>query len=138
MKLLLFTLVLISFMSCEPTVEYKRIIQNDSDYDIWIMNPYFTGNFETSCRNILLDSVAIARKTSYTLEVQTSYRSTDFFNDCPFICLDTLNTRIHNRDTLSLRTELYPSDPKWEYKALQAGDNGACECRLVITNSDIN
>lgn len=125
-------------MSCEPTIEYKRIIQNDSDYDIWVKNPYYAGGFVTSCRNIVLDSIPIARKTSYTLEVESSYRSVDFYADCPFVCLDTFNTRIHNRDTLSLNINLYPFDSAWEYKVIQAGDNGACECRAIITNANIN
>ncbi|WMX12324.1 hypothetical protein [Aureispira sp. CCB-E] len=141
MNRLIFFLIITSFISCEKTTDYKRIIQNDSDYDIWIINPYYRAldstNTFTECREIVLDSIAVARKTSYVLEVVNTNRSVDFHADCPFICLDTLETRIHNRDSLRLNINLYPSDSNWVYTVFQEGEKGSCECRLIITNSSI-
>lgn len=139
MKFLIFVCFLVSLASCEPNVEYKRIIQNDSDYDIWIINPFGGPPSNSSdCRRVTFDSIAIARKTSYSIEGGTVNQSVDFFSNCPILCLDTLNSRVHNRDSLELSISLYPTNSDWKYAVLQPGDNGACECRLIISNSDIN
>jgi hypothetical protein len=140
MKFLAIISFLVFFSSCEPNVQYKRIIQNDSDYDIWVLNPSHIPNVTSAsnCAAFEFDSISVARKTSYTIEVATINQLVDFFSDCPMLCLDTLESNIHNQDSLELNKSLYSTNPDWEYTVFQAGNNGDCECRLIITNDDIN
>lgn len=140
MKFLAIMIFLVFFSSCDTNVTYKRIIQNDSDYDIWVINPSHIPNATSAsnCGAFEFDSISIARKTSYTIEGATTDQSVGFFSDCPIFCLDTLESRIHNQDSLALNKSLYSTNSDWEYTVFQAGHNGACECRLIVNNDDIN
>jgi hypothetical protein len=140
MRVLCFFALLFLLFNCSPpSVSYERIIENNSSYDIWIINPDTTRNCTGFSDIAFQDSVLIPSNTRRTLEY-TSERNTAVsdYVDCPSLCLQTLDSRISNHDSLSLTASLEATNSNWQYTVLQPGESGSCECELTITDADIN
>jgi hypothetical protein len=137
--LCLFALLFLLFNCTPPSISYERIIENNSSYDIWLINP----NSTTNCNGFIgigfQDSILVPSNTRRVLEFSSERNaSVNDYTSCPFICLDSMNTRISNHDSLSLTSSLEASNTNWEYRVLQSGESGSCECEFTITDTDIN
>ncbi len=127
--LLLFSLILIS---CDPAVSYTKIIDNHSSYDLWLIDPSEAATFQ--------DSVLIPHNSSFQiLRYEDIGGKVNFFEDCKYYPeeSDSMITRIEGNDTLNLDFTIN-SNANWIYSVLKTGRNGSCECRLLITDNDIN
>ncbi|WMX12325.1 MULTISPECIES: hypothetical protein [unclassified Aureispira] len=130
MKIICFFVLFFLLFNCTPpSVTYDRIIENNSSYDIWVNPP----------NNCFQDSILIPSNTHRILEGTIERNgSVNNFRDCPSICIDTAGTSISNHDSLSLNFVLEPTHPNWQYRVVQPGESGSCECRITITDADIN
>lgn len=133
-SLLFAILVLSLFSACDPGVQYTQIIENQSDYTLHIL-PRDTvqvhGNF-SPFDSIMASPGAEAQIVDYGSLGQVSQ-----FEDCPFYS-DSIRIRIEGSDSLQVKIAVH--DPTtWTYRILDESFNGGgiCECRLVITNTDI-
>lgn len=148
-----FILFLFLFTGCERVFNtdtlktYTRSIANNSSYDIWLINPDSMDN----CGSSLFDSVLVASGTDYEVEIlsnegasRNSNLLTEDYEDCPSICLDSLNSRINGHDSLQLTISLQGRSLGWVYWNNSGGmspisfPSGECACYLVITDDDIN
>jgi hypothetical protein len=127
--------LLFLLVSCDPSVRYDRIIQNDSNHGIWIISP----DSINSCQSISFDSILIPSNTTHKLETYSEIAGLlSQFENCNHICTDTLDTRITTNDSLKLNVGLESANPLWEYRIIKPGKAGVCECRLTITDTDIH
>jgi hypothetical protein len=134
MRIFCFFALIFLLSNCTTSVSYERVIQNDSSYDIWIINP----NVSDNCPVFFQDSILVFSNTSQVLEFTTENNGdVSDFSDCPSVCLDNLGSRINNHDSLSLAVSLQATSNNWLY-ALQPGESGSCECELTITDAGIN
>lgn len=133
MKAFCFFILLFLLYNCTPpSITYNRIIENNSNYDIWLSN----SNFSTGC---IQDSVLVPSNTQYILDFSLDRNaSVNDYTDCPMVCIDTVNTRISDHDSLNLAFPLESTNTNWQYRVIQSGESGECECRLTITDADIN
>lgn len=130
----IFTFLLLStvLMSCDPSVSYTKIIDNNSSYDLWLIDQSEGATFQ--------DSVLIPHNSSFEL-----LRYVDFggnvsaFENCTYYPedADSISTRIEGIDSLNLGFAIN-STANWVYSIIKPGRNGACECHLLITDNDIN
>ncbi|BDS11181.1 hypothetical protein [Aureispira anguillae] len=126
-------------VSCDPSVTYTKVIENNSDHDIWLINRDST----LSCVE-LRDSVLLSSHSIFELHIESdiggSLRS---YESCPlsvseWICpIDTIDTRIDGIDSLNVAFTI-EENSNWQYSITKPGQNGKCECRLVINQGDIN
>lgn len=139
MKTWILGAVLFLLVSCDKDrlVHYQRVVINQSDYDIWLVHP----DTLNACN---FDSVLIASKTEYELErfdpPQRTRQSVDDYKDCPFVCMDSLTSRISGHDSLQLNVSTRGGTSSWVYSRgiTGLGQNGTCACYLTIDNTDIN
>ena len=127
------TLSFICLSSCEPSTTYRRIIDNESDKDIWIYT-----NDTTPGVYLFQDSVLIPAKSDFTYMDITLISSVSEYSDCPTFGSD-LSHRIDDNDSLGLTKDL---NEEWNYifeKQLEKkiGGGGECSCTIHIKNSDI-
>lgn len=139
MRILCFFAIVFLLYNCTPnSITYERILKNDSSYDIWVIDPNPTSTCNLSTERFQ-DSILIPSNTQYILEALSEDNgSVDTYSDCPFLCFDNLNSSISNHDSLSLTASLAPSNNNWEYSVIHPGSSGSCECKLTITDADIN
>jgi hypothetical protein len=140
MKFLSFFVVLFLLVSCDRDrlTSYNRIIDNDSSYDVWFISPSFTNSCD-------FDSVLIPRDTEYILEGFNSAENSNIsvfeYENCPSICIDSLNSKISNHDSLHLDITIGATSLNWQYIRGRGnsilGPDGQCDCLLYITDNDI-
>ena len=140
MKFLSIFAILFLLVSCDRDrlVSYNRIIDNYSSYDIWFIVPNNTNICD-------FDSILVPSNTEYTLEgfnsPQNSNISVFEYEDCPFICIDSLNSKISNHDSLHLDITIGATSLNWQYIRGRGnsilGPDGQCDCLLYITDNDI-
>lgn len=138
-NLCLFALLFLLFNCSPPNVSYERIFENNSSYDIWLINPSATANCTDFTDIGFQDSVLVPSNTSKVIE--SSYdrnASVSDYADCPSLCLGVVSSRISNHDSLSLNASLEDSNTDWAYRVINSGESGSCECQLTITDADIN
>jgi hypothetical protein len=140
MRILCFFALLFLLFNCSPpSVSYERIIENNSSYDIWLINTNTTMNCNAFVDISFQDSILIPSNTRRIVESSSERNgSVGDYSDCPFICVDSINTMISNHDSLSLTAPLEASNANWQFTVLQPGESGSCKCELTITDADIN
>lgn len=132
MRLFTFLLLSLGLMSCDPSVSYTKTIDNHSSYDIWLIDPNEGATFQ--------DSILIPHNSSYKLFYYEDIGgNVSLFENCTYYPedIDSISTRIDGFDSLDLDFAINPT-ANWEYSIIKPGRNGSCECRLLITNTDIN
>ncbi len=134
MKYIVLISLFFLLISCDPSVDCKRIITNNSNQDIWLIN------LDTAFCNTF-DSILVVRNTSYVLDVDHDIGgSLRQYEDCQYYpiayCMDSLGTSIATDSSLSLSFPL-TLDANWIYQVIKPGKNGSCECRLNITDADL-
>lgn len=132
MKLTAILIFFLALVSCDPSVNYTKIIDNKSDYDLWLIDSNEWVGFQ--------DSILIPHHSSYTLlQYEDIGGNVSSFENCSFYIedIDSITTRIDGADSLALSFPINQNAP-WKYSVIKTGRNGSCECRLLITNSDVN
>ncbi len=133
-SLLFAILVLSLFCACDPGVQYSQIIENQSDYTLHILprdSVQVRGNL------LLFDSLMASPGTEIQIVDHGEIGQVAQFADCPFYS-DSIRISIEGSDSLQVKIAVH--DPTtWTYRILDESFNGGgiCECRLVITNTDI-
>lgn len=134
MKRLFMGIILLFLVACDPAVYYEKIIQNDSSYDIWL-----TKSDNAAVTELLQDSVLLLSKQQLVLTLDSDIGgSLDQYESCPLYPFpsDTLFTRIEGNSDLTLNFVI-DENADWNYTVIEPGKNGEAECRLVITDEDV-
>lgn len=114
--------------SCDNSISYNKVVQNDSDYDIWVIMT----SIYSETDSILITSLSeISIFNSWDISMYSDYENCRY----PFVSLDSLSTRVNGNDTLNLNVDLNDNSI-WIYNKLKKayGDPDECECRFIITN----
>jgi hypothetical protein len=137
MKLNYFAILMLMFIvsaeltSCDPGVSYDKIIQNDSDYDfILSVHGGFSYFYDTN-------SFYINKHSEVVIMTTGGLGQTFQYDDCN-IYADSLTSIIVNNDSLKIKPDI--SDPSnWIFKILKETykSGGTCECRLIISDDQI-
>lgn len=123
--------------NCTTKTKYEKIIQNNSSHDIWLIHDQMANYCMTT---LAFDSILVPRNTNLAIvSVSSAGVDVDHFSDCNFMCNDSLDTRIDTHDSLKLNFTINTKTPRWLYSvSIQDGAARECECRLTITDADIN
>lgn len=120
---------------CDPGVNYKRVVVNQSDQDIMIY--IYQGRTLVEPYSYKEDSLLI-KKHSETIITETHrLGQVHEFENCNSSA-DSIVSKIYDSDSLSLNIAINDAS-NWKFSRLKKsfGDGGICECRLVIYNDDI-
>lgn len=128
-------IALVMLSSCDPGVTYHKVIENQSDYDMVLYvypKPVERWHFEYQ-----FDSITIYHHSEVAIAEYSSIGQNSQFEGCD-TKTDSIVTSIIGADSLRLNLNLVDST-LWTYKRIRqlARDAGECECRIVITNADI-
>jgi len=122
--------VIMLFAACDPGVNYSRIVQNDSDFDVKVvirMTSYAP-----------IDTLVIEKKTRKTVFTQGGLGVVNDFQNCD-IPRDSIPMLIYFDNSTKLIPDINKLN-EWNFKIInknKAG-GGSCECRLVLTNAILN
>ncbi len=132
MKQLILPISLIFIIcSCEPNGRFERIIVNQSSHDIWIKT-------DTEIYHTFIQDSIVIEKNSYAVVAKTSERhGVSGFSECGFP-EGALTYGVLTSDTLHIQKNLNAS-ANWTFSIIEEHfkGSGTCECRLLITDSDI-
>lgn len=131
---LILGIAILFFSSCDPGVDYRQIVQNDSKYDIMLIvdtahiNVHFGYTFDT---------LLIAKHSNVVIACEQGLGTTNGFSSCNSFN-DSVYTKIVDNDHLHLDLDLNNSS-NWVFDVLDEsmGGGGECECRIKITDSMI-
>lgn len=135
-KTLFFTTFLGVFMilcACDPSSKYRKVVQNDSDYDVIVL---LDGNV---MHGYISDSILVPSHSEVIIFKTTEMGRTYEFKSCDQFLQDSIRIKIAGNDTLHVLLD--PSNPfSWTYFTLKENRRkyGECECRLQIRNELIN
>lgn len=123
------------FFACDPGVQHSKIIQNDSDYDLFILS--FPSKNSGYSHKSKVDSFIVLHHSSKDIYNYSGLGQTFEFEDCATF-LDSFSVKVIGSDQLKLHANLnVPSN--WEFNILRKSFNkgGNCECRIKINNQHI-
>ena len=114
-------------MACDPTVDFNRIIQNNSDHEL----VYFYDQMPDE------DSVYIPSKSEVIVYTDHKLGTVSSFENCDQGVLD-IERLIVADSSRQLKFNLQDFE-RWEFVVIEkdAAGGGECECRLVVENEDI-
>lgn len=129
MKYSFFVAILFFLVSCDPSTNYERIIDNQSSHDVWVLsnNDY----------PIYSDSILILHNTKTIISSDYSIGQVSSYSNCGFPD-STITSIIYGSDSLQVTLNFNPAS-SWSFNIHEEHRNGggSCECRLVITDNDI-
>lgn len=127
-------LVLISciVISCDPGVQYSRIIQNASTHKIFLIKKNYP----------VCDTTVIEQGKEYTFYIRNGLGSTDEYEDCHFenYKSDTFLLGVKDDTSLTVNADV-TGNTGWKFsvtKKTKMNRGGICNCRLTITDDMIN
>lgn len=128
---LLFVTFGILLSGCDPGVSYERIVENNTSHDIWIKK---TGNLFPEFEQ---DSVSIPKNSEQVISIYSGLGHTFEFENCGVPDNTILGGIIYN-DTLQIAKDLN-TESNWIFSVLEQTfkQGGECECRLKLTDADI-
>ena len=125
--------ILLLLCSCNPVIEdpavdYKQVIENNSDFNLLLI----TSRFDD------VDSVIIPMEEEYILLDITGIGTIKGYRDCDTNNSGTLSLEVESSDSLAVNIDPNQSS-NWQFTIFEEYDNGGGvgECRLVIDNEDI-
>ena len=128
-KPILFTVLCCSLItSCDPSVDYDQIIENRSDFDLWLKNE----------QDPTSDSMLIPSMEETIIAGWHGLGSPSQYQLCDNYSWIDLILHVKDHDTLHVQIDV--TDPTiWTYTLLddKGHGSGVCECRLIISNADI-
>lgn len=121
--------------SCDPSIEYQQVVENNTEYDIWLRVHDSYPHDEVYVDQYEQDSFFVAAKSEVVLyQIERIGKTSDYAN-C-FLYADSITTRVADHDTLFVSGNL--SDTySWEFNDYGRNSAGKCECRYTINAADI-
>ena len=119
--------------ACDPSTRHRKIIINDSDYDLYIVPVAFSG----TTAGYVSDSILVSRHSEVTiLERQHISRPYEYKNCETFV--DSIRTYVAGHDSLQVIKDL-DNPINWIYFLLKESKMSLseCECRIQIRNEDV-
>ena len=121
--------------SCDPTVEFHRLINNNSGYDL-IVYPNDSISF-TFVGDRLPDSLYIPNNFQDTLYTYRERGGVSFYQDCP-VEFDSIRFVVAGDTNLSMTLDPM-TNTNWVFNLIEEqGGGGECECILNIEPQHIN
>ena len=136
-KLFFPSIILFSFLvaSCDPDVEYEKIVQNNSDYNVKVLRGvgywYLDG---TDTIFTPTDTLTIYKNTSDVIYRNGGIGGVYDYQDCwPFI--DPMPMLVYYEDSVKLIPNIHKMN-YWDFRVIKQYKNGGgtCECRIILTN----
>lgn len=134
-RILPFTALLLILAACkDPSVKYNQIIQNDSDYDVWVR--VYERTDSTATVNFTVDSFFVARKSETIILERNGHKNMSQFQPCKMY-LDSIGGRA--ADTLLFVNKDLNNDSNYQFNEVTKNKKGGgtCECRVTFKNSDL-
>ncbi|TSJ46307.1 hypothetical protein [Fluviicola chungangensis] len=127
----LIVLLLILAACKDPSVKYNQVIQNDSDYDVWIKVYERTDSAATV--SFTVDSFFVASKGETIILERNGHKNMDQFKPCKMY-VDSISGRA--ADTLLVLDLNLNSDSNYVFNEVDRNKKGGgtCECRAVFKN----
>ena len=135
-KILPFITVLLILAACkDPSVKYNQVIQNDSDYDVWVKVYQRTDSAATVFFTV--DSFFIARKSETIILERNGHKNMSQFGPCKMYA-DSISGRAE--DTLLTLNKDLNSGANYIFTEVSKNKKGGgtCECRAVFKNINLN
>lgn len=131
----LITLLLILAACKDPSVKYNQVIQNDSDYDVWIR--VYERTDSASTVSFTVDSFFVGRKSETIILERNGHKNMDLFNPCKMYA-DSISGRA--ADTLLVLNLNLNSDTNYVFNEVDKNKKGGgtCECRAIFKNIHLN
>lgn len=131
----LLSLLLILAACKDPSVKYNQVIQNDSDYAVWLK--VYGRPDSTATVFFTVDSFLIESKGELVLLERHGHRNMSQFERCNMY-LDSISVRA--ADTTLVLNKNLNSDTNYVYKEVEKNrkGGGTCECRATFKNSDLD
>lgn len=133
--IVLFALLITS--SCDPGVSHDKIIENHSDYNLEVT--IYPTDYGTDIENEFYDSLhfLIPMHTESVIGEAGGLGQNSNYKGCRTQA-DSIIARVFGNDSLTVNINLADSN-NWSFKILETTykDGGVNECRIVITNADI-
>jgi hypothetical protein len=133
MKLLQFIFIASLFVtlliSCDPGVDYSRIVQNSSSYDLFLIHEF----------DSIYDTAIIEKNSEYSVYAWDAIGRTSEYENCHPEQLGSFSLKVIGYDSLNIVIDL--NNPTlWTFSVLDKTVNGGgkCECRIIISDFDIN
>jgi len=131
------SIILLAFFatSCDPGVEYEKIIQNNSDYHVKVLrkiNYWYLDGTDTIFTPT--DTLTIYKNTSEVVYRDGGIGGVyDYQNCCPFI--DPMPMLVYYEDSVKLIPNIHEMN-YWNFRVIKQYKNGGgiCECRMILTN----
>jgi len=155
-KFILFSISICFFVfltSCDPGVDYSRIVQNDSDFDVKVLQRY--GYWQINGQDTIfsrfwylegsdtifvkVDTLTIEKHSSKTIYTAGGIGSVSDYENCyNIIYYDIIPVQIHLKDSLLFIPNINELSG-WNYRITKKQKNGGgvCECRIILTNQII-
>ncbi|MGV3610817.1 MAG: hypothetical protein ACO1N0_07710 [Fluviicola sp.] len=128
--------LLLILASCkDPSVKYNQVIQNDSDYDVWIRVYERTDSAATVFFTV--DSFFVAKKSEVIILERNGHKSMDQFQPCRMY-VDSIGGRA--ADTLLFVNRNLNADTNYVFTEVDKNKKGGgtCECRVIFKNIHLN
>ena len=137
LKFLFPSIILLTFLftSCDPAVEYQRVVQNNSDYDVKVLRgigSWYMDGIDTIY--IPTDTLTIYKNTSEAIFEFAGIGGVYDFEDCASIT-DSMPMLVCYDDSVKIIPDINKMD-YWNFQLTKEYKNGGgiCECRIVLTN----
>ena len=130
-------LILLSFLivSCDPAVEYDKIVQNNSDYDVQVLRGigywYLNG---TDTVYTPIDTLTVKKNSSRVIFHELGIGSVYDYQDCQLF-IDSMPLLVYYSDSIKIIPNIHKMN-HWDYNIIKKYKNrgGVCECRMILTN----
>ena len=135
-KLAILACIALLFTSCDPTVEFHRVINNDSGYDL-ILYPNDSIGY-TFVGDRLPDSLYIPNNSFESLYTYIERGGISYYTDCPND-FDSIRFVVDGNPNLSVTLDPMTSS-NWSFNLIEESKygGGECECVLYIEPQHIN
>lgn len=124
--------LLLILASCkDPSVKYNQVIQNDSDYDVWVRVYERTDSAATVFFTV--DSFLVAKKSETIILERNGHKNMDIFKPCKMY-VDSISGRA--ADTSLVVGLNLNSDTNYVFNEIERNkkNGGKCECRVIFKN----
>lgn len=135
-KFLPFIALLLILVACkDPSVKYNQVIQNDSDYDVWIRVYERTDSAATVFFTV--DSFFVAKKSETIILERNGHKNMSQFSPCKMY-LDSISG--YAVDTLLVLNRNLNADTNYVFSEVDKNrkGGGTCECRTIFKNIHLN
>jgi hypothetical protein len=130
------TIFLVFFTSCDPGVDYSRVIQNNSEFEVKVISqtksPWYLDGIDTVYN--LPDTILIHKNASTAIFSESSIGGVFQYQNCDFP-YEPIPALVYFTDSIKKIPNILNVDG-WNFRINKEGRNGGgiCECRLILTN----